>query len=487
MDTVSQTGKHLWKYGGAGMIENYSFPEDSVVLRNAHYLDVVEGVLRGPDDILVENGLILDMAPNISHERRKVIDCSGLTVSPGLIDCHCHILSPYITEQKGFPGFWAVAQMRLNAECALAAGIVCVRDMLSPFKVVSNFRRRCASGRIKGPDVLISGGIFSTHGGYPQALKPLPPKLAAILGQAKYEPQSPEEAATLARALISSGADHVKLGYTSRSRRYTDGVRTPVIADDIFLAVCAEARKAGRKTSVHHNFADDFNQLLKLRPDSLEHVVYDRDLTDGEISTLKRSGIVMVPTLTINDSQARFEEKIGFLKSDVSKNYLDPHAHEHLMYVCSTWTDFNGESYTESMGYPRANRSVYATIERNASRMVAAGIPMLAGTDFGAVVTWPGELIDELLRLEHVGMTRAAAIRAATSDAASFVGRNDIGSVTPGKKAYFTIIEGNPFDNLDDYRNVRYVSKGVRWYRPTQKRVPDFWPGRSVLFHDHTA
>ncbi len=464
------------------MLTNVDFTSGKMLLRNARTLDVAGGKLLDATNVLIDGGKVVDIdAASAPPADADVFDLGGLTLSPGLIDTHVHILSPYLTEQKGVPGMWTFKQMDRNCENTLAAGVVCVVDMLSPIKVLRRQRKKIAAGKVNGPDVMMSGGIFSCQGGYPEAINPVPKAVGALVGQPKYQPQSPDEAAKLVNYLHSLGATVIKVGYTRLSRQLVDGRSLPAISDEVLAGVCDAAHALGLKVRVHHNWSEDMLHLVDFKIDALEHGVYDRNLLDDEIMALKNHGASVIPTLTINDSQGRFEEKLGFLRSERAKEYFEPQALEHLLWVCSTWTKFQGESYDGSFGYTRANRYCYEIEYRNTRKLFEAGVKLYAGTDCGAVVAYPGELADEILRLTSIGMTNAQAIRAATNEAADFIGRPDLGEVVPGKTAHLAVFEGNPLEDLSALRRVRYVLKSGRLMKTSHDELPEFWQGFTVL------
>ncbi len=463
------------------MIKKLGKAFNRLLIKNARVLDVEKGELSPPQKIIIEKGIIRETGTEAEPDCDS-IDLDGLTLSPGLIDCHVHILSPYLTEQKGIPGLWTLKQMERNCRATLAAGVVCVCDMLSPIKILNRVRRKIESGNVDGPDIIASGGIFSCAGGYPEAISPVAAPIGAVTGQPKYEPRTPAQAKRLVNYLYNLGAGVIKVGYTRLSRQLVDGRTLPAISDENLRAVCNAAHELGLKVRVHHNWSEDMNHLITFDIDTLEHGVYDRTLLDEEIQDVKESGVSIVPTLTINDSQARFEEKLGFLKSNRAKEYFEPEALRHLTWVCSTWTDFSGESYGGSFGYTRANRYCYDAELNNTRNLFEAGVKLYAGTDTGAVVAWPGELADELIRLNSIGMSPLQAVRAATAEAAELVGRPDLGIVKNGKTASFTVIEGNPLDDLSAYKKVRYVCKSGKWYKPLHDQLPDFWSGYDVHF-----
>lgn len=456
---------------------------DKFLLRNVRVLDVAGGALSDPVGVLTAGGIIREIGVRAEPGGCDAVDGEGRTLIPGLINCHAHILSPYLSEQRGIPGAWALRQARLNLAACLAAGVVCVRDMLSPIKVMNIYRRKIASGALAGPDILASGAILSCKGGYPEFISPLAFPLSAIGGQPKLNLHSPKKAAAMVRYLKKSGADHIKIGYTSFTRDFESRERMPVMSPEVFDAVCAAAHEAGLIVCVHHNWSEDLAPILSHDIDTLEHLIFDREITDDEVAAIKKKGVTVVPTLTVTDSMARFEERKGFYESARAREMLTEQARAHLLWISSTWLDFKGESYQKVFGHWRANRGKYAATERTASRLHAAGVPMCAGTDLGAVVVCPGELADEVKRLHHIGMSRLEAVQSATLNAARLLGiESRLGTVEPGKKADVALVDGNPLEDLDALRCVRLVGKGGRWFRPAHPEAPDFWQGSNAVF-----
>lgn len=466
------------------MLTQVATSRDRVILRDINILDVTEGRVSGPTNVLTEGRFLRDLDAKPGSNGADEIDCSGLTMIPGLIDCHCHILSPFLAYQEGlFPGAWTLKQMKLNFEHTLAAGVVCVRDMLSPIKILNKQRQKIESGALPGPDIAASGAILSVKGGYPEFINPVVFPFSAIAGQPKMHVNTPEEADRYVRYLKRMGADHIKVGYTSFFRDFGVKDRMPTISDESLRAVCKTAHELGLIVSVHHNWSSDFDHLIEFDIDSLEHVIFDKEITDEQIEKLKKSGIKIVPTLSVSDGMARFEEKLGFLETDRAREMFHENARKHLHWISSTWLDFKKEKYDASFGFWRANRKNFAGVQRSVAKMYKAGVPMAAGTDLGAVVAWPGEMTDEIVRLNHVGLSKIDAIRAATINAAKLLRRdNSLGTIEPGKFADVSIIAGNPLEDIYAVRRVRLVGKSGRWYKTKYHELPDFWPGFSLTF-----
>lgn len=457
------------------MIEKLDISGKDVLIRDVRVLDVRDGKVSDPTNVLVTQGTILKFKATESDSFDGSINGEGMTMIPGLIDCHCHILSPFLSEQKGIPGVWALKQAQRNMEATLASGTVYVRDMLSPIKVMNRFRGKIARGQIHGPNIIASGAVLSCKDGYPEFIKPVPFPLNAIAGQPKMNLPTPEKAAAMVRYQHRLGAGVTKVGYTSKMRDLTS---MPALSKEIIDAICATSHELGLKVSVHHNWSDDLHKIIESPIDSLEHMVNDRLLEESEVQILKDRGITMVPTLTVGDGMARFEQKLGFLQSQRARELFEEPALEHLIGISSTWLDFNNEHYHKVFGIWRANKKLYTTTLKNTALMYKMGVKMCAGTDIGAVVAFPGELADEILRLTRVGFSNIDAIRAATINAAELLGvSKEAGSVEPGKLANVALVEGNPLEDITALRKVRFVGKSGSWYRPFHYEILNAWQG----------
>lgn len=467
------------------MLERIETGTAGMLIRRVRVADVGAGVLRDSADVFVENGVIKSIDAGPPPRDCDTLDADGLTMMPGLIECHSHILSPYLSEQKGLPGLWTFAQMRRNFEATLAAGVVCVRDMLAPIKIMNRQKKKIDSGAMPGPHILASGAILSCRGGYPEFLNPVPFPVSAFAGQPKLNLKSPAHARAIVPALHKHGINVVKVGYATYTHDFDTAHRLPAIDKDILDAVCEAAHGLGLKVAVHHNWSGDMVKLIQSDIDSLEHTVSDRELTGEEVRAFKDRGIVSVPTMTAAESIARFHDKGGFLESPAAAQYFEPQAIEHLRYLASMWTDSAPQSWHKNFGRFRNNTSQIATMQKNLKKMREAGIEMCAGTDMGAVVIFPGEMIDEIIRLHHVCLTKEEAIRSATKNAAMLLGvERRLGTVEPGKWADVSIIEGDPFDDLEALRRVRFVAKSGAWYRALNDSVPSFW-GSNPITRDY--
>ena len=435
-------------------LESMEVTPGKATLRDVHVVDVVRGQSTGPLNVVVDDGRILDVG---GAPQGADIPAQGLYLTPGLIDCHSHILSPFLTKQEGFLGAWTMRQIGRNLRTNLASGVVLVQDMLSPIRIMNKVRWLLERGTLKGPTIRASGAILSCTGGYPEFIFPIPWPLGGLIGSPKYHLESPAEAKHFVNYLVKCGADHMKVGYTSRPRDF-DGPPMPVIKREVLQAVCDTAHQLGLKVAVHHNWSCDIEPILECDVDSLEHQCNDQVITDEHLALIKKKGVAVTPTLTVGHNMSYFDQKTEFMRSQAARELFEPQAVEHLSFVADTWLDRSETSYDDVFGYWRANHEVYDRATQTTGRLHAAGVPLLCGTDFGAVTAYSGETSDEVRRMAMHGMGNIEALRAATIRAAEHIGvQADYGSIDTGKRADFFVVEGNPLEDITALRNVRMV------------------------------
>ncbi len=453
-----------------------------LLLRHARVLDLDRGTRSEPMDVLVQGPRILDLDPGRQPAGTQELGCEGMTLMPGLIDCHVHILSFFGTGAEPFTPFTNIRQYRRNLRATLAAGVVCVRDLGDPFGIIKMVRRNIARGKLPGPRILSSGPILTCPGGYPEYLAPVNRALALVSGQLRVELGSPEEGVATVRRLARQGVDLIKLGYASTDARFDQGHPLPVLPDATIRAVCEAAHDLGLAVSMHHSDGDDLAACLRAPVDSLEHVIFDRDLEEDEARAFAASGIVNVPTMTVQENLVRFGDKRAFLHSPRAAELFEPVVLDRLRHIAACWGARAPAFNASVLGWTRNNRQRLAGIYRSLERMVQAGVPMCTGTDMGALVVFPGELPDELLRLEAAGLPRIEALRAATSHAARLLGLEDeLGAVAPGMAADLLLVDGDPTADLHALQRPRLVGCGGRWYRPTHPQLPDLWGERGLI------
>ncbi len=337
-------------------------------------------------------------------------DLSGLTLMPGLIDCHVHILS-YSGPGPVHPS-WAyttfpeeqVLHASANARTALHCGVTSLRDMASGRGEVS-LANALKSHVVPGPRLLTSGfvGMTAGHGDqfFPAALPQRPWQTA----------DGADACRKLVREYARMGADWIKICTSGGVLSTGDEPGWRNYTDEEAAVIVDEAHALGKRVAAHAHSRSGIAQALRAGVDSIEH---GSELDEPLVEAMLERGTHLVPTLTIGQ----------FLEAE-------------------------GESRGVPESSMRKSREVHA---RQAERILTAhkaGVPLVTGTD--SCMTMPfGRHAWELAYLvEIIGMKPADALVAATGLAAKAMGiGGEVGTLERGKIADFLVVDGDPVTDI---------------------------------------
>ncbi len=354
-----------------------------------------------------------------------VTDLSGMTLLPGLIDCHDHLAS------KGYdlPSRWGlqepVSLQHLRTakvlEQTLAAGYTCVRDAGG---LDAGFKQAVDEGLYPGPRLVVSVSIISPTGGIGDRV--------SASGHSHSFPEDPRLPSGVAngvdavrakvREMARVGADVIKFATTGgASSRQGHGPKDIAFGADEVRALVQEARALGRKTMCHALGGPGLRMCIEAGVNSVEHGCYlaeDPDLA----RMMAGQGIFLVPTFEVYEFHAT-----------VSAPHMQARA--------------------------RALQEIH---QASVHQALAAGVKVVAGTDAGGFVH--GDNSRELELMVERGMTPMQAIQAATGWAAECVGLDgEIGTVQAGKLADLLVVAGDPLRDigvLRDRSKLKLVMKG---------------------------
>lgn len=398
---------------------------DRIVLHGGRVFD---GNSVSDGDVVVEDGRIADVGPGIDGDTG--IDVTGLTVLPGLIDCHVHVVMSGADRLKMMQEpftyqFFAAAE---NLRALLDCGITSARDAGGADLGV---KAALADGLIDGPELATAITVLGQTGGHTDGWLPSGGCLHLMTphpGRPDMVVDGAQEMRVRVRELVRAGADVIKICTTGGVLSPRDDPKHAHF-DEEELAVCvAEAARAGLSVMAHAQGTSGIKNAIRAGVRSIEHGIY---LDDEAIEMMLAAGTWLVPTMLAPVALIEQIEAGAALPDDVVRK-----VHE---------------------GIDAHRRSVRLAVE--------AGVPIAMGTDSG--VFSHGANLRELELLNSVGMKPDAAIRAATSSAAALLGREgEIGEVTPGHRADLVLLEGDPFDFTDYRSRVRGVlqrGRLVRW------------------------
>ena len=390
---------------------------------------------RGPSTIVVRDGRIAEIRDGFvgveTFPGAEIIDQRDRFVLPGLIDSHVHLVSDLagqawlvssVTESLPAQAYHAAE----NARKTLLAGFTTVRNLGDDGGVTLALRDATADHRLPGPRIIDAGTSISTTSGHMDGRLGFNDDLRDHMNHDNVC-DGVESCREAVRLQVGRGVDVIKIATTGGvNSRVGAGVGAQMFEDEA-KALIDTAHLYGKKVAVHAHGASGIDLALRMGADSIEHgTVFD----DQTIDLFRRSGAYYVPTLsTVNGYRERLAADPNAYPPDVLEKIL--------------WRiDVTGRSLRAA--FP-------------------AGVKIAFGTDAG--VSKHGRNADEFALMVEFGMTPAAAIHAATVNAADLLGfGEEVGALTPGRRADIIAVDGDPLADVAALRTVRFVMRDGRTY-----------------------
>jgi len=399
---------------------------DCLVIRGADLLDVDAGEVLEGRQLLIANGAVEAVlrAAEPTPDGARVLDLSGLTILPGLIDCHSHLIGDM--EFAGVPATTTSAAEEAmtgvrNARATIEAGFTTVRDVGTYRAFVDvALRNAIDAGWLAGPRMQCAGAYVTSPGGGGEVTG-----LAldvTLPGDLRFGVvRSPAEARQKVRELVGRGADLIKLIVTGAV--LTRGTRPDVLELDeaTVRAAVEEAAAHGVFVAAHAHGAEGIKVAIRAGVRSVEH----GSLIDDEgIALLADSGTFWVADIYDGD----WIEEVG------------------------TRDRWPAETLEKNRQTTDAQREGFR-------KAVAAGVRLAYGTDSGV---YPHGLnARQLPYLVRYGMTSAETLRSATVVAAELMGWGDrVGRLARGFAADLVAVADDPLADVGVLSDVPIVMKG---------------------------
>ncbi len=372
------------------------------------------------------DGRIAQVLPGkVTAPGATVIDLSGQTCLPGLIDLHVHLSqqsNPRSYEERfrlddvDF-GFRALAY----ADRTLKAGFTTVRDLGG--EVTLHLRDAINQGYVQGPRIYAAGKSVATTGGHGDPYNGINAELAHLLG-----PPGPTEgvinglddARQAVRQRYKDGSDVIKITATGGVLSYAKSGDAPQFTVDEVRAVVATAQDYGYRVAAHAHGKEGIRRAILGGVTSIEHGTY---MDDEIFALMKQHGTWYVPTISAGKFVAAQAQIPGYYPEIV-------------------------RAKAERIG---------AQIQDTFAKAYRAGVRIGFGTDQG--VAPHGENAKEFGYMVEAGMPPAVALQTATYSAAAVLGAADLGQVSPGFRADVVAVPGNPLDDIALMNRVSFVMK----------------------------
>jgi imidazolonepropionase-like amidohydrolase len=410
---------------------NMSNRNSRLVIKSGDVFDASTGTMKEGHTIVAIGNKIAWCGPDSAFDKEtndEIIDATGKTILPGMIDCHVHLESTatpqyereYLRTTRAMLHYYALR----NAQNHLIHGFTCLRDCGAYPDWGPSLRRIFDNCIIAGPRLLVANLPIAQWGNQ-EAIGPL-----EVL---EYERKLME---------VKTGADGVKHAVRDRKHSGADFIKTlttggvlhgieskvgtSLFVDEELSAIVEEAHRLGMHVACHAHGRQGIYKAAIAGIDTIEHGSY----IDEEIAKLMiQKGLYLIPTQIAGLSLAK-PEILEQMPPEVAEK----------------------------------TKTVVSAVLENHKMAFNKGVRFAIGTDAGTPGNHHGGTASEIRNMvENVGMTTTQALQAATIESAKAIKKDDmLGSIEQGKFADLVVCDLNPLEEiatLQDSRNFAYIIK----------------------------
>ena len=419
------------------LIAGSAFAQDTVLISSAR-LVIGDGSVIENGSLLISQGAISALEEGVieAPEGARLIDGSGKTVIPALIDAHTHL--GYQGRHDWGGHNYNPETLRDNLEQYAWYGFAAAFSAGSdPDEMALEFQRRQGEEYPDAARLLFGAGMGPEGQGPNDTFLVEVGQVTERTGQTILRGlTSGEQAAMQAREVAERGIPVIKIWVDDR------GGSQAKLAPELYRSLMAESASLGVKVFVHQQSAEDMPDLLAAGADGFLHGRFGEAFTAEIAEQTAQAGAFVIPNLGLGELR---RETIGddpFLRAVMPAESANALAGPDSGRQASVTRDAGDE----------------ASLSASLSRLLDAGVDIVLGTDAGPLPGHPFGYSGhrELEIYVRLGMTPMQALVAGTGNAARHLGLDDMGLLAPGNSASLIILSANP---LEDIRNTRQIDR----------------------------
>ncbi len=377
-----------------------------------------------------------------------VVDTSGRTMLPGLIEAHGHLITlghgsydawfPWINAHGGDAMLMRV--METAARQLLMAGVTTTVDLGAPLSPSLAIRDRINKGEVVGTRALVSGPWISR--GASGAMQ---------VGFGGVNITTPQEAAAQVDKLAAAGVDQIK-------------AHAGLTLDD-YKAIVDAAHRHRIRVHAHVYAETDVRHALEAGVDVLQHVgsagtapPYSPELIRDIVNAGRPVVVTAAHRAWVYADTAAFPER---LQDPEMKKLFPPEIFAEIQDSLKNWP---------ALGYFQRTDREMLYRERGVKQFIESGAVMGMGTDSGTPMNFHSEALWREIKVHvDMGMTPQRAIAAATRINAQIIGKGrELGTIEPGKIADIIVVKGNPLFDIVALSSVEIVVKDGTVFKGAQ-------------------
>lgn len=461
------TGLFIWLLG------NSVYGQIPLVISDVNIINPKTGEIQNQMTILIEEGKIKSMGPKSSislPSNAQLIVANDKWVVPSWVDGHVHFFqsgglytrpdvidlrkfTPYAQEQK-----WISDHINEFFDLYLKAGIGNVFDFGGP---MSNYDiREKSKDKNIAPNLFVTGPLISTYQPEEFATIEDPPILLA---------RTPEEARAMVKKQIPLNPNFIKIWYIVRQGE------TPAQHLPIIKAIMEESHLNKIPVAVHATELETARLAVQSGADILVHSIRDKKVDKSFLQLLKNNRVTYIPTLTVGRNYDEvLSQNIKLTKTDFELSH--PHPLGTLQDLKHLPKEDLPAWVRRLMSNPLPSDSDEKEIMNyNLKKVIAAGVNVVTGTDAGNIGTLhASSYYEEIQAMSDAGLSLLEILQACTVNAANMINSDEKwGSVEPGHKASFLLLNANPLKNIHNFSGIHLMVHNGKLIDPETIYNPD--------------